>query len=134
MAPERKNRKSSDIPLSEWIAAIIGAALVVASIGVLVYTAVTTADAPARLSLRVVSIENAGEEFLVQIEIANNGGSTAADAHIEAELRQQEEVVQRSETTVDFVPPNSTRRAAVLFSQDPRARTLKLRTLGYRDP
>jgi uncharacterized protein (TIGR02588 family) len=107
---------------------------VLASIAVLIHSAATSGDSPPRLSLRVTSIEPAGEQFLVSLEVGNAGGSTAADARLEAELRQGGAVVERSETTLDFVPPNSKRRAGVLFSRDPRALDLKLRVSGYREP
>jgi uncharacterized protein (TIGR02588 family) len=128
-APQR-----GTIPASEWAAAGIGAALVLASIAILVYSAATSQDSPPRLALRVDSIQATGDQFLVLIEIANEGGSTAADARIEAELRQQGTVIEHSETTVDFIPRNSKRQAGVFFGRDPRTLELTLRTSGYRDP
>jgi uncharacterized protein (TIGR02588 family) len=82
----------------------------------------------------VAAIESSGERFLVVIEVGNEGGSTAADARIEAELRQNGEVVEQSEITVDFVPPNSRRRAGLFFTRDPRAIELTMRASGYREP
>ena len=116
------------------MAASIGAALVLASMGILIHSAATSHDSPPRLWVRVASIEAAGEQHLVMIEVGNEGGSTAADARIEAQLRQHGAVVERSETTIDFVPPKSKRRAGVFFSRDPRANELTLRASGYREP
>jgi uncharacterized protein (TIGR02588 family) len=122
------------IPISEWIAASVGVVLVAASIAILVHSAMTSPDSAPRLSMRVASIEKAGEEFLVIIEVGNEGGSTAADARIMAELRVDGVAVEHSETTIDFVPPKSTRRAGVLFSREPRADQLTMRVSGYREP
>ena len=74
-----------------------------------------TEDSPPRLALRVLSMEKAGDHFLVRVEVANKGGSTAAEAHVEAELRENGTVIERSETTIDFVPPNSKRKVGVFF-------------------
>jgi uncharacterized protein (TIGR02588 family) len=134
MKKSKSNVQRRSIPLSEWIAAGIGVALLLGSIAILIYGVATSPDSPPRLSVRVASIERAGEQYLVLIEVQNEGGSTAADARIEAELRQQDSVVERSETTLDFVPRKSTRRAGVFFSRDPRANELTLRASGYREP
>ena len=122
------------IPISEWIAASIGVVLVAASIAILVHGAMTSPASAPRLAIRVTSIERAGEEFLVILEVTNDGGSTAADARIKAELRVHGVAVEHSETTIDFVPPKSTRRAGVFFSREPRAGRLALRVSGYREP
>jgi uncharacterized protein (TIGR02588 family) len=131
---KKSNAQRRGIPQSEWMAAGIGAALVLASIAILVHSAATSHDSPPRLSLRVASIEPAGEQFLVRIALDNQGDSTAAEARIEAELRQHGAVVERSETIVDFVPPKSKRQAGVFFRRDPRAFELTLRASGYREP
>jgi uncharacterized protein (TIGR02588 family) len=107
---------------------------VLASIAILIHSGATSPDSPPRLSVRVASIERAGEQYLMMIEVGNEGGSVAADVRIEAELRQDGAVVERSETTLDFVPRNSRRRAGVLFMRDPRAHEFTLRASGYREP
>jgi uncharacterized protein (TIGR02588 family) len=132
--PKKAKPDGQSIPRSEWIAASIGAALVIASIAILVYSAATSQESPPRFSVRVASIQPAAEQFLVIIEVGNEGGSTAADARIEAELREHGEVIERSETTLDFIPPKSKRRAGVLFSREPGTNQLRLRVSGYREP
>ena len=131
---KKPNANRRGIPRSEWIAASIGAALVLGSIAILVYSALTSRDSPPRLLVQVASIQSAGAQFLVIIEVGNEGGSTAADVHIEAELRDRGVLVERSKTTVDFVPPKAKRRAGVFFSREPRANELTLRASGYREP
>jgi uncharacterized protein (TIGR02588 family) len=134
MATPKANAQRKRIPLSEWIVASIGAVLVLASIAILIHGVVTSTDSPPVLRVRVASIERAGGQYLVMIEVGNQGGATAAEARIEAELRQQGAVVERSETTVDYIPRNSIRRAGLLFDRDPGAHELTLRASGYREP
>jgi uncharacterized protein (TIGR02588 family) len=130
----KSNTQSQGIPPSEWIAASAGAALLLASIAILVYSAATSPHPLPRLSVRVASIEEAGEQYLVMIEVSNEGGSTAAEAPIEAELGQHGQVLERSEVTIDFVPPKSKRQAGVFFRRDPKSYELTLRISGYREP
>lgn len=133
-AQKKPNKSAKGTPFSEWVVAGIGAVLVLATIAILLYSAATSDDAPPRLSVRAVSIQPAGSQFLVVIEVGNDGGSTAADARIEAERREHGVVVERRETTIDFVPPKSKRRAGVFFSREPKADELTLRASGYREP
>jgi uncharacterized protein (TIGR02588 family) len=130
----KSNTQRRGIPASEWIAASIGAGLLLASIAILVYSGVTLPHSLPRLSVRVALIEDAGDQYLVMIEVRNEGGSTAAEARIEAELRQRDAVAERSETTIDFVPPKSKRRAGVFFRRNPREGYLTVRVSGYREP
>jgi uncharacterized protein (TIGR02588 family) len=135
MQQKKTNSRRRDIPLSEWIAAAIGVAVVLASVAILVYGAATSHDSPPRLSVRVGSIEKAGAQYLVIVEVFNEGGSTAADARIEAELRPNGVMVERGETTIDFVPPKSKRRAGVFFNREPAgANQLTVRASSYREP
>jgi uncharacterized protein (TIGR02588 family) len=131
---KRDNQQRRRIPIVEWVFAGFGAALVLAAIAILLHSAATSPPSAPRLSVRVTSIEPAGEQFVVLLEAFNEGGSTAADARIEAELRQNGSIIERSETTLDFIPPKSRRRAGVFFRQDPRRSHLTLRAAGYRDP
>jgi uncharacterized protein (TIGR02588 family) len=41
---------------------------------------------------------------------------------------------ERNEVQLAFVPHGSRRRAWVLFTADPRGRTVKARVLGYEEP
>lgn len=131
---KRTSPSGRSIPISEWITASIGVVLVATSIAILVHSAMTSPNPAPRLSIRVASIEKAGEEFLVILEVGNEGGSTAADARIEAELRLDGVAVEHGETTLDFVPPKSKRRAGVFFSRQPTVDHLNLRVAGYREP
>jgi uncharacterized protein (TIGR02588 family) len=128
-----KSRRQG-IPASEWAAAGVGAALVLASLAILIHGALTSGNGPPRLSLRAASVEKSGDRYLVMVEVMNGGHSTAADVRIEAELRDRDAVVERSEATIDFAPARSKRQAGVFFDRDPNAFELKLRASGYREP
>ena len=65
-------------------------ALVLGSIAVLVHSALTSPGSPRQLYVHVASIQQTGEQFLVIIEVGNEGGSTAADTRIESDCGSME--------------------------------------------
>jgi uncharacterized protein (TIGR02588 family) len=114
-----------DIPIGQRIFAAIGAVFVLASIATLLYSVSTShsvstsRDSGPILSVRVGSIKRVARQFLVIVEVRNEGGSTAADTLIEAVLQQDGSVIERSGVILDFVPPKSCQQAGVLFERDP---------------
>ena len=125
---------ASDTPLLEWIVAAIGIALVSAVMGFLIYGALSeNREAP---SVTIIAGEpvRSGDGYLVPLIAENRGGATAAGVVIEGELRSDNSVIERSETTADYLPPQSKKRLGLFFSRDPRQFELKVRPLGYADP
>lgn len=118
----------------EWLVAAIGLVLLVASIGYLTYDAVAgNGDVPVP-TLRVTGIEPQGTHFLVRLQVVNAGRATAADLRVDGELRRDGEVVERSETTFDYLPGRSAREAGLFFRHDPRALELVLTARSYQQP
>ncbi len=72
--------------------------------------------------------------FLVRITAVNEGGTTAEGVIVEAELRSGTEPVERSRTTIDYLPPRSEKKAGLFFTRDPRQLDLQVRSLGYEEP
>jgi uncharacterized protein (TIGR02588 family) len=64
----------------------------------------------------------------------NEGGQTAEGVDIEGELRTGIEPVERSRTTIDYLPPRSEKKAGLFFTRDPRQFDLQVRSLGYEEP
>ncbi len=127
-------RPGSEIPVLEWLMAVIGALLVIGSVGFMLYGAVVGDDSPPNIAIRVDSIRPMQDGYLVQIRTTNRGGSTAAGLTVEGELKGDTGTIETSGTTVDFVPPHSERYGGLFFTQDPRRYTLELRAKGYQEP
>lgn len=127
-------RSGGDIPFWEWVVAGLGAVLVIGSIGFMLYEAVAGDDSPPDVVIRVDSVLPVQGGYLVRIRARNQGGTTAAGLTVEGELKGDTGAIETSETTVDFLPPNSERFGGLFFTRDPRRHTLELRAKGYQDP
>ena len=120
--------------ISEWIVAIVSAALVLALLGYLIYDGTRSPRTPPDVTVEVDSIQKAGSGYLVLFRARNNGRITAAEVVVEGELEPESGKVERSETTIDYVPARGEQRGGLYFRTDPQRSRLRLRAHGYRDP
>jgi uncharacterized protein (TIGR02588 family) len=127
-------QERSAIPLLEWIVGAVGFLLVSGMIGLMIYHALTGIDSPPDLELRILSVQQVRGGYLATVKARNHGGSTAEGLVIEGELKQGSQVVERSQTTLDYAPPESEKKAGLFFTRDPRQFELQLRPLGYEEP
>jgi uncharacterized protein (TIGR02588 family) len=138
LAPARstsqKQQEKDAIPIWEWIVAGVGLLLVSGVIGFLLYEAFTGSRLPPDVKLSVDSVVEIRNGFLVRITAVNEGGMTAEGVIVEAELRSGTEPVERSRTTIDYLPPRSEKKAGLFFTRDPRQLDLQVRPLGYEEP
>ena len=130
----QKQQEKDAIPIWEWIVAGVGLVLVAGVIGFLIYEAFTGKRLPPDVKLSVDSVVEIRNGFLVRITAVNEGGITAEGVIVEAELRSGTEPVERSRTTIDYLPPRSEKRAGLFFTRDPRQLDLQVRSLGYEEP
>src|SRR5918994_3682111 len=101
--------------VSEWIVAISSAALVLALLGFLDYEGVQSPSAPPDVTIEVDSIQKAGSGYLVLFRARNGGRTTAAEVLVEGELETDAGKVERSETTIDYVPAGGGQRGGGFF-------------------
>ena len=138
LAPARstsqKQQEKDFIPIWEWIVAAVGLVLVAGVIGFLLYEAFSGERLPPDVKLSVESVVQTRNGFLVRITAVNEGGMTAEGVIIEGELRSGSEVLERSRTTIDYLPPGSEKRGGLFFTRDPRRFDLQVRPLGYEEP
>ena len=118
----------------EWIAAALGAALTLATIGFLVYQGVADDDGVAELVAEVDSVIAQPNGWLVAIEVHNRGAATAAAVQVIGELRDSAGIVEASEMTLDYVPEASSRGGALLFTLNPAEYEIAVRPTGYARP
>jgi len=130
----QKQQEQDAIPIWEWIVAGVGFVLVAGMIGFLIYEAFTGKRLPPDVKLSVDSVAVNRNGYLVKITAVNEGGQTAEGVDIEGELRTGTEPVERSRTTIDYLPPRSEKKAGLFFTQDPRQFDLQVRSLGYEEP
>jgi uncharacterized protein (TIGR02588 family) len=117
-----------------WGIALLGLALVLGSIGFMLYEAAAGDSSPPDVTLRVDSILPTRNGFLVEFRAINEGGSTAEGLTVEGELGNGTEVMETSNTTIEYVPSHSERKGGLFFTSDPRQYKLQLRAKGYEKP
>ena len=130
----QKQQEENAIPIWEWIVAAIGFVLVASVIGFLLYEALGGNRLPPDVKLSVDSVVQTRNGYLARIIAVNEGGTTAAGVVIEGELRKGAEAIERSWTTIDYLPPRSEQRGGLFFTRDPQQFELQLRPFGYVEP
>jgi uncharacterized protein (TIGR02588 family) len=133
-AASLKQQENNAIPTWEWIVAAIGFMLVAGVIVFLLYEVFSGNRLPPDVKLSVESVVETRNGYLAKITAVNEGGMTAAGVVIEGELRRGTEPVERSWTTIDYLPPRSEQRGGLFFTRDPRQFELQVRPLGYAEP
>jgi uncharacterized protein (TIGR02588 family) len=134
-APQRAPLKGAPTTsVSEWIVAIASAALVLVLLGYLIYDGTRTPRTPPDITVEVDSIQKAGSGYLVLFRARNDGRITAAEVVVEGELETDSGKIERSETTMDYVPARGEQHGGLYFRADPQRSRLRLRAHGYRDP
>ena len=135
LQPDFQSRQESNaIPIWEWIVAALGFILVASVIGFLLYEALGENQMPPDVKLSVVSVVKTGNGYRVKITVVNQGGTTAEGVVVEGTLRRGTEPIERSQTTIDYLPPRSEKRAGLFFTRDPRQFELQVRPFGYEEP
>jgi uncharacterized protein (TIGR02588 family) len=138
MADQGKSKGSGqqtgEIPPLEWAVAFVGLVLVLSTIGFLLYQIVTDDDSPPEVSLTVGDVIEMEGGYLVEFNVLNRGGSTAARLMVQGELRDAGDSVETSQTEIDYVPPDSERSGGLFFTENPNDYELMLRPLGFQEP
>jgi uncharacterized protein (TIGR02588 family) len=127
-------KKITDAPLWMWGIGMLGLLFVLGSIGFLLYEAAIGDSSPPDVSVVVEEITPTSNGFLVEFRVMNEGGTTAAGLTVEGELRDGAQVLETSDTTIEYVPSHSERQGGLFFTVDPRQYDLRLRALGYEMP
>jgi uncharacterized protein (TIGR02588 family) len=120
-------------PAGEYAAGAVGALLVVALIVFLAYQAVVR-DALPEIAVEVTQVDVAPAGYAVRIEVTNEGGTTAEGVVISGRLTRDGRQVDQSSSTVPYIPPDSMRTVALVFSEDPRTGQLTVGSDGYTVP
>ena len=130
----QRQQEENAIPIWEWIVAAIGFVLVASVIGFLLYQAIIGKRLPPDVKLSVDSVIQTRNGYLAKITAFNEGGMTAAGVIVEGELRKGAESIERSWTTIDYLPPLSKQQGGLFFTRDPRQFELNVRPSGYVEP
>lgn len=130
----KNQEKLKDAPLWMWGIGLVGLIFILGSIGFMLYEVTLGDSSPPDVTVLVDEVTATESGFLVTFQVVNNGGTTAAGLTVEGELRSDTEIVETSDTTIEYVPSHSERLGGLFFTYDPRQYELQLRALGYETP
>ena len=111
-----------------------GFLIVAAVLGFFLYAGLSEKRPMPDLQLSVDSVLQTGNGYIARVTARNEGGLTAEGVIVEGELRSGPELVERSQTVIEFLPAHSKKRAGLFFTRDPRQFELKVRPHGYEEP
>jgi len=131
---EKNDRKKTNIPALEWFFAAVGLILVVGVLGFLIYHAIIDKGTPPNLNVKIDSIVQRENGFLVKFVIENTGDETAADVNVEGELKKGAETIETSGVTVDYVPSHSEKKGGLFFKEKSGGFEIELHAKGYNTP
>ncbi|HEY5883804.1 MAG TPA: hypothetical protein VIT88_03915 [Pyrinomonadaceae bacterium] len=129
-----KDKKIKDAPMWMWAIAFFGLALVVSSIAFMVYEAAAGDSSHADITVQVDTTLPTSNGYLVKFRAVNQGGSTVEGLTVEGVLRNGPDVIETSDTVLEWVPAHSEREGGLFFTSDPRQLQLQLRAKGYENP
>lgn len=127
-------RPQAETPLLEWVSAGVGLALTFGLIGVIGWEAMNADNSPPAVTVERLGVTRAAAGYVLEIEVANTGGSPAAQVAVEGELTRPDGETETAQATFDYVPDHSVRKGGLFFAGDPRAGTLRLQAKGYVEP
>lgn len=134
MTQHSKQKKIKDTPWWLLSIAFLGFVLVAGSIAFMFYEAVAGDASPPDIRVQVETTEQTRNGYLVKFRAVNEGGSTAEGVTVEGVLRNGTEVLEVSDTLLEWVPAHSEREGGLLFTSDPRQYQFQLRAKGYENP
>lgn len=131
---DNDQEKLNDAPFWMWGIGLLGLLFVLGSIGFMLYEAIAGDSSPPDVIVEIDSILPARNGFLVEFRAINEGGRAAAGLTVEGELRNGAQIVETSDSTIEYVPSHSEREGGLFFTLDPREYDLQLRAKGYETP
>jgi uncharacterized protein (TIGR02588 family) len=129
----RSKAPARETPLLEWAAGATGLALFLSVIGLTVLNGLHQ-DRPPSIQVEIEDIAQQGGAYTVSFDVINAGDKTASAVRLTANLSVEGKPGQERDVEIDFLPPHSRRKAAVIFSSDPKQGRLEIQAQSYRRP
>ena len=120
--------------LLEWTVFAIGLVLVLATLGYLVRESIADEGKPPDVVVRLGEPRPSESGYLVPVEVANDGPTTAEDVLVPIFLEMPDGRREEAELSIAFLPRDSKRHGWVSFRGDPRGGTLSLGAIAFEVP
>ena len=118
----------------EWTVFAIGLVLVFATLGYLVRESLVGDGGPPEVVARLGESRPSASGYLVPVEVANSGPTTAEDVLVPIFLEMPGGKREEAELSIAFLPRDSKRNGWVSFRGDPRGGTLSLGAIAFEVP
>lgn len=118
----------------EWGVGFISAALVLLMIGVIFWEAITDKHMPPDLTAVITSRKHTDAGYRVSFDITNSSTTTAAGVVVRGEILEHNQVSEAVDVSFDYVPAESKSSGAIVFSQYPGDRNVRIRPMSFTDP
>lgn len=118
----------------EWVVFGFSSLLVLGTLAFLVRDA-SKARTPPDVIVELGESVSGAAGHRVPLEIINRGGETAEDVHVEVMMESGAGEKETASVAIEFLPRGSSRKAWVMFKEDPRAaKKIEGRAVGYEVP
>jgi uncharacterized protein (TIGR02588 family) len=118
----------------EWSVFAVGLAVVLGTLGFLVWDLARGGSSPPDLTVELGSPRRQTSGWAVPVTVHNRGDETAEGVHVEVVLAMPAGGEERAELEIAFVPRGSHRKGWVTFTRAPAAGRLTGRVSGYEEP
>jgi uncharacterized protein (TIGR02588 family) len=118
----------------EWAVFAVGLVLVLATLGFLVRESIVGTGGPPEVVARLGEARPSASGYLIPVEVANIGQSTAEDVLVPIFLELPGGKQEEAELNIAFLPRDSKRDGWVSFRGDPRRGTLRLGAIAFEVP
>lgn len=119
--------------MAERVASVLGAVIVLGTIGFLTVETIRRGDQGPALNVSVVQIRQATAGFVVEVEVRNGSRGAAADVQVAGSDRASDGRQLHPVARLDYVPGFSSRRASLVFAVHPGSAPA-VRIIGYTRP
>lgn len=119
----------------EWLVFALSLAIVLCTLGYLVYDGATSAKTPANIALELGKPQPQANFFKIPVSVTNSGDTTAETVQIEVTLESSGKEQESAQFEIAFLPRRSKREGWVTFKTDPRTvQEMTARVLGFEQP
>lgn len=118
----------------EWLTGLVATLLVLATIGWLVFEAISTDERPPEFSARVLTIEPVPSGWRVMVEVRNRADQAAAAVLVKGSLMDATTTIEDVEVTFDYIAGGSTTRGGLFFVNDPSRYRMQIVPTSFTEP
>ncbi len=99
----------------EWALGVLGGLGTLSLLGFFAYQSLAVRQGDPRLVVEVSAVEQTPRGYVAELRVRNHGGGTAQGVHVVGTVTVGGRPASEASATIDYVPPNSSGEAALVF-------------------